>query len=143
MSVKTYNPREVSYIFGPDEIGGFADGTFISAARNEDSASYQRAAKGSGTRTLTSDRSGRITATLQQTSPSNAVFASALAILELSGSNDTRNALIKDSGGNDLHEAATAWVVRQPDTEYANELSNREWIVETDELIMNTLGHSS
>lgn len=139
--VRTYDPKQVSYIAAGNIIGGFADGTFLGVARNEDTVSYQRAAYGGGSRTITADKSGRITATLQQTSPSNAVFAAQVSILELQGgSADLFSALVKDGSGNDLHSAATAWVIRPSDSDYGNELSNREWVVETDELIMNVLG---
>lgn len=140
--VKTYNPAQVIFIYATAPISGFADGTFISVARNEDSATYARGAQGGGTRVLTSDKSGRITSTLQQVSPSNAVFAAQLAAQELSGGG-IASALVKDNGGNDLHAAATAWVVRPADSDYANENSNREWILETDELIMGVLGQSA
>jgi hypothetical protein len=137
--VRTYNPKLVSYIYAGSIIAGFADGTFINVARNEDSATYSRGAQGSGTRVLVSDKSGRITCTLQQTSPSNAIFAAQLAAMELQGTG-VSSALVKDGSGLDLHEAATAWVVKPADAGYANELENREWIVETDELLMNVLG---
>lgn len=142
--VRTYDPKQVSYIAAGAIISGFADGTFLNVARNEETVSFQRAAQGGGTRTITSDKSGRITATLQQTSPSNAVFASQQAILELQGgSADLFTALVKDTGGLDLHSAATAWVVVPAESEYANALSNREWIVETDELVMAPNGQST
>lgn len=142
MAVRSYNPRQVSYIYAGSIIEGFADGTFINVARNEDSASYQRGAQGGGTRTLTSDKSGRVTATLQQTSPSNATFSAQLAAQELSGGG-IASGVIKDDGGNDLHDFETGWIVRPADADYANELSNREWIVETDSLGMQVLGQSA
>lgn len=132
--VKTYRPQDVIYIFAASEIGGFANGTFLSVARNNDSATYEPGGKGSGTRTLTADRSGRVTSTLQQTSPSNAVFSAQLTAMELDGGGIS-SFLIKENGGDDLHEGATSWVVRRSDAEYATETSNREWIVETDELL--------
>lgn len=140
--VREYNPREVTYIFAGSIIGGYADGTFINVERNDDSATFQRSGQGSGTRVLTSDRSGRVTATLQQTSPSNAVFQAQLTAMELSGAG-IASGVVKDAGGNDLHEFETGWVVRTPPAPYGNELNNREWIVETDVLIMALLGNSA
>lgn len=137
--VKQYDPKEVTQIMAGDILDGYADGTFITVERNEDSASYQRGAQGGGTRVLTSDRSGRVTMTLQQTSPSNAVLDAQRIAMEI-GNVGIFSFLGKDNLGGDRWAAATAWVVKPATLEYANELSNREWIVETDELNLTILG---
>lgn len=138
----TYDPKEVSLIFGGQIIEGFADGTFISAERNEDSASFERASQGGGTRTLSRDKSGRITITLQQTSPSNALLQEALNDMEISGGG-IRPLLGRDNSGNDVIAAPKTWVVKPPAMAYGNELSNREWILETDDLDMQALGQTA
>lgn len=142
MAVRDYRPKDVIYTYAGSIIDGFADGTFLSVARNEDSATYQRGGQGGGTRTLSADKSGRVTATLQQTSPSNAIFSAQLALAELSGGG-IASGQVSDKSGNDLHDFETGWVVRPADSDYANELNNREWIVETDSLGMQVLGSSA
>lgn len=142
MAARTYSPKDVIYVYAGSVIGGFADGTFLSVARNDDSATFQRSSSGSGTRTLSADTSGRVTATLQQTSPSNAVFSAQLTAMELSGAG-LASGIVKDNGGNDLHDFESGWVVKPADAGYANALENREWVVETDDLGMQVLGQST
>ena len=139
--VKSYNPKDVSLIFGGQIIEGFADGTFITVARNNDSATYQSGSQGGGTRVLSGDKSGRVTFILQQSSKSNGVISAQLAAMELSGAGIT-SMLGKDSGSGDRWAGATTWVVKPADMDFANELSNRTWILETDELEMVVAGQA-
>lgn len=137
--LRTYDPKEVSFIYAGSIIEGYADGTFLSIERNEDSATYQRASQGGGTRTLSNDKSGRFTITLQQTSPSNSTFNTQVQAMELSGGG-IASALLKDNSGSDLASGAKSWVVKPSNMEYGNDLSNREWILETDNLEIFPLG---
>lgn len=138
----TYDPSEVAVIVGGQIMEQFADGTFVNVVRNEDSATFAPSSQGGGTRTKSSNRSGRMTITLQQTSPSNALLTAFVLALENSNGG-IFPVILKDNSGRDLHTAATAWVVKPADSGYANELENREWIIESDEFVMGSLGQAA
>lgn len=139
MAVRSYNPKDLVVIAAGEIIEAFADGTFVSIERNEDSANLAVGSQGDATRTITNNRSGRVTLTLLQTSPSNATLNAQLKALELAGGG-IFSVLVKDNSGLDICSALTAWIVKPPVMDYSNENSNREWIIETDVLEMNPMG---
>lgn len=139
MAVRTYDPKSVTKIIAGQILEGYAEGTFVSTERNEDSANLSIGSQGEGTRTVTRNRSGRVTLTLQQTSPSNGVLDAQRIAMELSGAG-IFSMLGKDGDSGDTWAGATSWVVKPATMEFSNETSNREWIVETDELQMTILG---
>lgn len=139
MTVKTYQPNLVSVSFGGQPITGFASGTFVTGTRNNDSFSINVGAGGDATRTKTGDKSGRVTLTLLAESESNAVLDAYQKLDELNGTG-LRPLLVKDLSGGDSMIAGTAWIVKPPDQEKANEGSNREWMFETDNLEILNLG---
>lgn len=139
--LRTYDPKQVSMIYAGQIIEGFAEGTFILAERNEDSANLQVGSQGDATRAISNNRGGRVTITLQQTSPSNGVFDAQRLAMELAGGG-VAPMLCKDAGGLELFGGAKSWVVKPPPIEFSNEPTNREWILETDFLEMAVAGQS-
>ena len=135
MAVKSYNPAEVSVIISGRIMDGFADGTFVSCGRNNDSWALTVGADGEGTRAKSNDRSGRLTLTLLQSSDSNEFLSELDLADELSGTS-TFPILVKDASGSSLYEAETAWIVKPPDAPFSKTAENREWIIETDNLRM-------
>lgn len=140
--VRNYDPKAVTQIIAGQILTGYAEGSFISVERNEDSANLSIGSQGAGTRTVSNNRSGRVTITLQQTSPSNGVLDAQRIATELSGAG-IFSMLGKDSDSGDTWAGATTWVVKPATMEFSNEASNREWILETDELILSVLGQSA
>ncbi len=134
MGVKTFDPAKVSLIFGGHIVEGFADGTFITAARNNDTWSRQGGASGEQTRTKSNDRSGTMTIVLMQSSISNAVLQGFASADEISNAGKVP-ALIKDGNCSEIVTAETAWVQKPADKEHGKEASDRTWIFETGELI--------
>jgi hypothetical protein len=140
-TVKTYDPAQVIVTIDGNDISGFADGTFVGVARNNDIFTLTVGADGEATRTKSNDRSGRFTFTLQQSSISNDVI-NAIANRDEESNQGAVAVQVKDASGNALHSAERAWVVKKPDSEYAKETSNREWILETNELIHDPAGNA-
>lgn len=133
MAVKTYAASEVSVIFGPVIMSGFAEDAVVTVEYNEDLFTLQMGADGHGTRSKTSNRSARVTVSLGQTSMANDLL-SAIAQLDAQSNEGIFPLMIKDGSGRSLHTAATAWIVRSPTAAYAREAGAREWIFETDRL---------
>lgn len=140
--VRNYDPKAVTQIIAGQILSGYADGTFIGVERNEDSANLLIGSQGAGTRTISNNRSGRVTITLQQTSPSNGVLDAQRIAMELSGAG-IFSMLGKDSDSGDTWAGATTWVVKPASMDFSNETSNREWVLETDSLILSVLGQSA
>lgn len=142
MALLNYDASQVLMIMAGIPVQGLADGTFVSAAFNEDGFTLTVGTDGEGTRAKTNNRSGRVTFTLMQSSSSNDLL-SALHNLDLNSPNGDGIGplLIKDRSGRTLITAESAWIVKHPDAEYAREASTREWIVETDELIASQGGN--
>lgn len=134
-----YSADEVLITLGGILVSGYAAGTFVSVERNEDSFALYTGADGDGTRAKTNNRSGRVTLTLAQSSQSNAALAALLALDERGAAGAGVKPLLVRSGS-DIHTARTAWIVKPAMAEYGREVSEREWIIETNELETTTAG---
>lgn len=133
MTVATYQPDFVTVAFNGVPITGFAPGTFVSAARNNDSWAISVGSGGDATRAKSGDKSGRVTITLLDSSASNAVLSGFEQTDQRLGTG-VGALLVKDLSGADVVTAGTAWIVKPPDLEKSNESSTREWVFETDNL---------
>lgn len=128
-----YNGKEVHVIVGGNLITGFATGSIAKVARNEDAFTFQANADGGGTRSKSNNRSGTITITLAQTSPSNDVL-STLALLDETANQGAVPVLVKDSLGRSVFSAQQAWVRKLPDSDFGVESGEREWALECGDL---------
>lgn len=129
MTVATYQPDFVTVAFAGIPITGYAPGSFVSAARNNDSWNLSVGSGGDGTRAKSGDKSGRVTLTLLGSSKSNAAL-SALATLDERTGAGVGPLLVKDLSGADVITAGSAWIVKPADQEKSNEETNREWVIE-------------
>jgi len=137
MGVEVYDPKSVVLAFGPILVSGYADGTFISVERNEDSFALMVGSDGEACRAKSNNKSGRVTVTLLQSSLTNDLLAAQAILDERSPSGDGIAPLLcKDVSGRGLFTAETAWIVKPSTASYGREVENREWVFETNELIM-------
>ena len=132
---KSYDPAEVAVIVGGHAVQGFADGTFVTVARTNDTFTGVSGASGEYARAKSNDRSGTFTITLMQTSLSNGVLQGFATADELNNAG-TFPVLVKDNNGNDLYSGEICWIQKPSDAEYGKEISEREWVIMTSELIM-------
>lgn len=133
--VKTYDPKDVAVTFGAKIISGYADGTFVTVERNEQTFNLKVGADGEGTRVKSNNKGGKITIVLMQSSASNDDLSAAAAADELSN-NGVEPATVRDGSGRSIFGAATAWVQKQPNAEFGKEATTRTWVIETDEVDM-------
>jgi len=136
MSLKTFDAKSVSMIFGAIEVtDGLADGTFVSVEMRNPAFNLMVGADGNACRAKSNDASATITFTLLQSSLANDLL-SAQHSLDLATPNGDGIAplLIKDNTGRTLLTAQKAWITQRATVEYARETSNREWVLETDSL---------
>jgi hypothetical protein len=122
---RTYNPSEVTLIFGVNIIDGFTSGTFINIGLNNPAVTLVPGIN-SPSRTLSADSTGTCVVTLDQTSPSNDVLTAAY-LADRAGGIGIFPLTVKDGSGRTINFAEHAWVQIVPAQTYANEISTREW----------------
>jgi hypothetical protein len=110
-------------------MSGYADGTFLNVDRDENAFTKVTGADGTSTRVKSNNRSGSMTLTLKQSSPSNDVLSGFASLDELSNTGVVP-ILIKDLSGNSLFFSATGWVQKFPSSEFGKEINNREWVLD-------------
>lgn len=140
MAVKTYDPKSVNITFAGIPVEGFADGTFITVARDNPGWNKQIGSDGEGVRAKSNDRGGTMTVTLMQSSATNDAF-SALALIDENSGNGVGPFLMRDASGRTICAAETAWIEKFADASFAREAETREWTIATDVLIMTVGGN--
>jgi len=140
MSVKTYDPGSVSIVFAGIPFEGFADGTFVTVGRDNPSFNSIVGSDGEGARAKSNDQSGTATVTLMQSSVTNDLLSEVVRQDELTG-DGVHPLLIKDNSGASIYQAETAWLEKPADGEFAREITNREWVIKTDKLLVLTGGN--
>lgn len=133
--LKNYDPALVTVTFKGVIIRGYADGTFVNVARDEDTFSKSSGAGGDTVRVRNRNRNGKITITLQAESPTNDQL-SAIASLDESTGLGIGSVQVKNGNGTTLCGSAKAWLVKPADTEYAKDAGTREWQIDCHELKM-------
>ena len=129
-TVRTYDPKLVVVTFGAIAITGFAEGTFITIAGNGDKFEKSKGADGTVDRVNKNATDYAVTITIKQTSLTNDALSAALNA-DLTANTGKAPLTIKDLNGTTLFFAAQAWIAKDPDDEYSDSLSNREWRIDT------------
>jgi hypothetical protein len=131
----TYDPKKTLTTFGPILFSGFADGTFINAARNNQAVNTVVGSTGDGARAISNDKSGIITLTLLQSSRVSALLSAIAKQDEING-DGIHPMLIKDLRGFDFVKAGEMWIQKLPDYNRGREIGdgNTVWIFETTDL---------
>ena len=133
--MNTLDPTQYVLNIGGHIVSGFAPSTMINVSRANDTWKKTVGATGEVVRSRNRDRTGTITVTLLQTSPSN---------LYLSGLNRQDEALgtgivpvqVKDNLGTTVISAPQAWVLKPADVTYGDEVESREWTLDCADLDM-------
>lgn len=131
--MRTYDPKDVNVIVNGVALTGFAEGSFVTAERNEDSFTEYVGAQGEVAIAENNDKTGQITVTLEATSPSAAYLyelanrKGEAAIFPISIVDLNDNGRITVSG----NEAR----VRKPaNYEAGREITEREFVIFVSEL---------
>jgi hypothetical protein len=131
----TYDPKQVSLVFGDNFISGFGDGTFITAAF-EDNERFKShtGADGEQSWTKNNNRYGTITISMKSTSPSRVILDSLKelgTILPCWVKNNSDQSHI--AGG------AEARIVVDPDVEYGDEEQMVEYVIGVRDMKMSSI----
>lgn len=131
MSVKEYDPKEVSIMFGAFSLSdGLAEDEFIRCEPESDTFSDKVGVDGEVTRTKSNDTRWNVTFRAMHTSNVNDIL-SALATVDRSteGGGGTLSLFIRDRGGRALFVAEEAWIKRDPNLVRAREAGENEWML--------------
>lgn len=137
----TYAPEEVQVIINGVRVTGFTDGTYVTVSRLEDTfGDPMVGSDGEATRVKNANKAGNITLTLKQSSQFNNLL-SAFQITDEESGKGTFAIMVKDSEGFSNYSCATAYVKKQPDASFSNDLEDREWGISCPRLNMFTGGN--
>lgn len=126
-AIKTYDPKQVTLIFGIDIITGFTSGTFIDIGFNNPVATTVPGIN-APSRALSSDNTGTCIITLDQTSLSNDTLTAAYIVDRASGTG-VLPLTVKDGSGRTINFSETSWIEIVPRQTFGNEVSTREWTI--------------
>lgn len=140
MAAKTYDPKQVAVVVGSRALSGFADGDMVVVDRTEDGFSLLVGADGESTRARSANKSGTFTISLLASSESND-YLSQLAIADEIAGGGTFAVAVKDNSGRSIYTAATAWIKKHPAGGFGKEAGTREWVIESDEILMFAAGN--
>lgn len=140
MSVRTYNPASVTFIYAAKIITGFADDSAIVVERMSDTWNDSVGTDGYVTRARSNDNRGTITLTLAQTSPSNDDLQALALADELTGQG-AAECLLRDASGRTICSGDSAWLVKPSQVEFGRSITNRQWVLRVSNLIMAVGGN--
>lgn len=138
MALKSYNSKLVTVTWLGRTFGvGRTESGFVKTAYNAEVSTFQPNAEGGGTRSTSNNLSAKITFKFAQMSDSHRLMTQLFALADA----DNVGAFeMRDLNGNLLERAASAWPQKRPDSEYSATSGEREWVLETDELIREVEG---
>ena len=134
-ALKTYDGAEVSVIVGGRVITGLSESDAVVVSRDNPAWIKKSGLRGGKTRSKSSDRGGKITIKVEQTSGDNDYF-SGLAILDEKSSAGVVSILVRDAKGTTLHNVAEAWVEKIPDDSKGKEAGELDWVFDCADLNM-------
>lgn len=135
MPIRTFDPSLHVVLVNGVPLTGFAPDKKVIAKRTADSFSKVTDVDGNVTRVAMKDKSGEVTVSLSNTSPSNAYLSGIALADELTGTG-TFTFAIQDATGQNTCAAAVAWIKKRPDYEVAKEQSVNEWNIETGPMLL-------
>lgn len=130
-----YDPFRIAMSFRGIPLLAPQEGTFLVAERMEDAYSMAVGSTGDVTRVRSRNRTGSLTVTLQQSSPTNDQL-SAIAALDERSNLGYGEFFAKDMNGTTIVQAPVAWIRKVANVEYGDEALPREWVFDCAELFM-------
>ena len=135
-NVVDYDPKQVICTWTPLSPGigsinvnqGIAEGTFINVSREKPVYAKSMGSDGEGTRVRSTDKSGTITVTLRAGSKTNDLLSTVLQVAENTGLGNLGPILVKDFTGRSLSSSPQAYLEGWPDTEFADDESDNDWV---------------
>ena len=132
-AIKTDAPDKVSVVFGGAILTGYAEDSFVKIEVNSDAFTTHVGADGEVSRTRNTDKSGKVTVTLKQTSDSNDIL-SGFYTADIATLQGYLPIIVKDNVGRTLAAGSSAWISKLPESEFGKEIGDREWVLDVADL---------
>lgn len=128
--IRTYDPKNVNIAIGKVTLSGFAEDTFVTISRQGNAFETKRGADGTIARANTNAVDFLVKFTLLQTSPVNDAL---LAMLnsDMENNDGVTSLEIKELYTGGLKFEASAWIEKDPDGDWGNNVKEREWTIHT------------
>jgi len=120
MSVKTYDPSQVTLMVGISIIAGWDK---IVVRADEDKWTFKTGTNGETTRTKNASKVGEIEITIPQAHLDNFILSG----LELTGA--LVACTVTDWSGNSAHGMPEGSILKMPESEYGKESTDRVWTI--------------
>jgi hypothetical protein len=138
MALKTYDGKLVTISWLDRTFAeGRAEQGFLKIARNAERSTFQPNAEGGGTRSISNNKSAKITMKFTQASDSHRLL---MQLDALAVGSDVGAFEMRDLNGAIVERAPRAWISKRPDSEMSATSGEREWVLTTDELIREARG---
>ncbi len=138
---RTYDPNEVTIVVGAILVDGFADGTFVSVEWDEDAFTKTIGAGGEVCRARSNNNGASVTLTLLQSSAANDLLSALHNADKLSpGGDGIVPFIMKDGTGRTVISAEKCWVRKPATVTYGREVENREWTIDTGDMVPANIG---
>jgi archaellum component FlaG (FlaF/FlaG flagellin family) len=131
MSIQTYDPKDVNVTVDGNIITGFSEDGFIKVEKNEDNFTPYVGAQGEVSFSNSADKTGKITVTVQSSSPSF------LVLNKLSAQNKTYPVSVSDLNTGMVVGGTDCRIMKPAAFEAGKEISEREF-----EIFVSTLTYS-
>ena len=128
MAYKSFDPKQLSIVFGISPIIGFAEDSMLTIENENPQYNYSNDIHGNVTRYRINKNTAKITIILTQNSTSNELLSN---YVELDRVNDggVFSVMIKDPNGSTVFSCEYASVQQTPKVEFGSEAKTREWII--------------
>ena len=123
--LRAFDPKKVKVTVAGLNIVGFSEEK-VMVERSNNSWELTVGCDGEATRVKSNDLSGKITLTLQQTSPSNDFLTT--VFYNDQANNEVVRVEILDTSGKSKIVAAKAWIEKMPEASYGKTHSDRQWV---------------
>ncbi len=131
----SYSPEDMTIVIANDKfshvINGYADGTFVSIAREVPASTLYVGSDLSNARVVRANKASTITLSLHQSSESTDVLSQLLANDEETRDDTwTFSVTVKDNIGRSLFFSPQAFIGNSPDATYSTSIENRDWMIQ-------------
>lgn len=136
----TFAPNDVTVVITqPDGVsfivGGFAEDSIVGIERNSETFMLYTGADDTNTRIYQANTASRITLSLQQSSSSNDILTTLYQQDAASrGSAGLFSISVVDNSGRSNYFAEEAYIAVVPNSQFANSMQLREWVIEAPRL---------
>lgn len=134
--LSTYAPNDVTIIISQQSSGiahiisGFSEDSIVQIERNAETFTMYTGADNTSTRIYNANKSAKLTVALQQTSASNDILSQLYANdAETRDSTGLFSIHVKDLSGRSDYFSDDAYIGVVPNSNFANSMQTREWVI--------------